>query len=226
MEGKLELKTNWNDYWFQGDKLIRDFESMYRDIDEPWLQRQKAVQPRLFVALSLLQWWRRDEPSKQLEILDVGAGLGGPTRYLKPYGKITATDISETAVEKAAKYVPEVEWVQDDIRVYRPEWHERFDLVWASEVLVMVLTEIDDALKNIARYIKPDGRMIFNYYMPHDAWTRRYMKDSESLYRKLEEYFNIEAYIDLNPFVSAQRDVIGLLARHSDGDRSSGANGQ
>jgi len=211
--GEPELKTNWNDYWFQGDKLIRDFETMYRDIDEPWMQREKAVQPRLFVALSLLQWWRRDSPSTELEILDVGAGLGGPTQYLKPYGHITATDISQTAVEKAARLVPNVECIQDDVRVYREEWFERFDLIWASEVLVMVLTEIDDALHNLQRYLKPDGRLIFNYYMPHDAWTSRYMKNSEALYRKLEEYFNIEAYIDLNPYVSAQREVIGLLSR-------------
>lgn len=220
------MKTNWNDYWFQGDKLIRDFETMYRDIDEPWMQREKAVQPRLFVALSLLQWWRRDDPSTQLEILDVGAGLGGPTQYLKPYGKITATDISETAVKKAAELLPEVEWVADDIRVYREAWHERFDLIWASEVLVMVLTEIDDALSNLVRYMKPDGRLIFNYYMPDNAWTSRYMKDSESFYRKLEEYFNIEAYIDLNPFVGSQRELIGLLSKRTTEQAESDSNGQ
>src|ERR1041384_6908380 len=64
------LKTNWNDYWFQGDKLIRDFDTMYKDIEEPWLQRERAFQPRLFVGLSLLQWMLRDNPSRKLEILD------------------------------------------------------------------------------------------------------------------------------------------------------------
>src|ERR1043166_4186607 len=97
------MKTNWNDYWFQGDKLIRDFDGMYRDIEEPWLQRERTVQPRLFVGLGLLRWKLRDNPSRKLEILDVGAGLGGPTEYLKPFGKITATDISEIAIEKAQR---------------------------------------------------------------------------------------------------------------------------
>jgi SAM-dependent methyltransferase len=207
------MKTNWNDYWFQGDKLIRDFDAMYRDIDEPWLQRERAFQPRLFVGLSLLQWMLREDPSRKLEILDVGAGLGGPTEYLRPFGKITATDISEAAVEKAQKLVADVNWVVDDIRVYREEWHERFDLIWMSEVLVLVLTEIDDALPNVLRYMKPDGHMIFNYYMPDNAWSSRYLKDSRALYDKLSEYFKIEAYVDLNPFDGSQRELLGLLSK-------------
>ena len=220
------MKTNWNDYWFQGDKLIRDFESMYRDIDEPWLQREKAVQPRLFVALSLLQWTLRDNPAKKLEILDVGAGLGGPTQYLLPYGKVTATDISPTAVEKAKKLVPDVEWIADDITVFREEWRERFDLIWMSEVLPVVLTEIDSVLSNVGQYIKPDGRVIFNYFMPDNAWSSRYMKDSESLYKKVGEHFQIEAYVDLNPFVGSQRELIGLLARRPEQTPNSEAGGQ
>ena len=209
------MKTNWNDYWFQGDKLIRDFDTMYRDIDEPWLQRERAFQPRLFVGLSLLQWMLREDPSRKLEILDVGAGLGGPTEYLKPFGKITATDISEAAVTKAQKLVPDVNWVADDITKYREEWHERFDLIWMSEVLVMVLTEIDDALSNVVRYMKPDGHMIFNYYMPDNAWTSRYLKDSRALYDKLSEYFEIEVFVDMNPFVGSQRELLGLLSKRT-----------
>src|ERR1041385_2098080 len=169
------MKTNWTDYGFQGDKLIRDFDGMYRDIDEPWLQRERTVQPRLFVGLGLLRWKLRDNPSRKLEILDVGAGLGGPTEYLKPFGKITATDISEIAIEKAQKLVPDVNWVVDDIRVYREEWLERFDLIWISEVLAILLTEIDEVLANVVRYLKPDGHMIFNYYLPDNPWTSRYI---------------------------------------------------
>src|SRR5712692_70843 len=134
------MKTNWNDYWFQGDKLIRDFEGMYRDIEEPWLQRQRAVQPRLYVALGLLQWWLRENRSRELEILDVGAGLGGPAEFLRPYGRITATDISPTAVERARRLLPGAEWVVDDIRILREAWRERYDLIWMSEVLYYILT--------------------------------------------------------------------------------------
>ena len=207
------MKTNWNDYWFQGDKLIRDFDGMYRDIDEPWLQRERTVQPRLFVGLGLLRWKLRDNPSRKLEILDVGAGLGGPTEYLKPFGKITATDISEIAIEKAQKLVPDVNWVVDDIRVYREEWHERFDLIWISEVLAILLTEIDDVLANVVRYLKPDGHMIFNYYLPDNPWTSRYIAGSRALYDKFSEHFTVEAFVDLNPFDGSQRELLGLLAK-------------
>lgn len=217
------MKTNWNDYWFQGDKLIRDFESMYQDIDEPWLQREKAFQPRLFVGLSLLQWMLREDSTRKLEILDVGAGLGGPTQYLKPYGKITATDISETAVKKAEKLVPDVTWVADDITKHRAEFEGRFDLIWMSEVIVMVLTEIDEALSNVVSYMKPGGRMIFNYYMPDNAWTSRYLADSRTLYDKLTEYFEVEAFIDMNPFVGSQREILGLLAKRSNNSEKESA---
>jgi len=206
---------NWNDYWFQGDELIRDFEGMYRDIEDPWLQLEKTFQPRLFVGLSLLQWTLRDDPSRKLEILDIGAGLGGPTKYLKPYGKVTASDISETAIKKAAALDPEIDWVVDDITRAREEWLERFDIIWISEVLAIVITEIDDVLKNVASYLKPNGHLIFNYYLPDNPWTSRYISGSRALFDKLSEHFNVEVFIDLNPFDGSQRELLGLLGKKS-----------
>lgn len=212
MDSKTEPKTNWNDYWFRGDQLIRDFENMYRDIDEPWLQREKTVQPRLFVGLGLVQWFLRSNPARQIEILDIGAGLGGPTQYLRPYGRVTATDVSPTAVSKAAELVPEVNWVVDDVRTLRKEWCGKFDLIWTFEVLYLVAPEIDSVLNNLASYLKPDGRMIFGYFMPENAWTSRYIKDSEALYKIISNHFRVEAYVDLNPLDSSQREIIGLVA--------------
>lgn len=215
------MKTNWNDYWFQGDKLVRDFESMYKDIDEPWLQREKTVQPRLYVGLGLIQWMLRNDSARKLDILDVGAGLGGPTEFLRPYGKITATDISPTAVEKANRLVPDVEWVVDDIRNFREDWRGRFDLIWIFEVVYLVAPEIDIVLPNLLNYLKPDGRIILGYYMPDNAWTSRFIKDSAALHNKLSEYFRVEAYVDLNPFDTPQREIIALLAPPSVQNESS-----
>lgn len=204
---------------------MRDFESMYQDIDEPWLQREKTVQPRLYVGLGLVQWMRRHNPEARLDILDVGAGLGGPTEYLQACGRITATDISPTAVEKGKKLVPDVNWVVDDIRNFREEWRGQFDLIWIFEVVYIVAPEIDVVLPNLLNYLKPDGRIILGYYMPDNAWTSRFIKDSAALHSKLSEYFSVEAYVDLNPFDTSQREIIAMLAPPAAQTQTQGDNG-
>jgi len=210
------MSLNWNDYWFQGDLLIRDFEGMYQAFEDPWFQCERAMQPKLPIALALMHWMLRANDPKEVDILDVGAGLGGPTYYLKELGSVLATDISPAAVAKAQAALPDVEFEVDDIRVRKPQWAGKFDAICAFELLYFVATEIDLVLANLHHYLKPNGGMVFTYYFPENAWTKRYIPSRAALIGHLEKFFSITEFVDLNPHDTDRRVFIGLVTKRSD----------
>ena len=100
---------------------------------------------------------------KDKNILDYGCGIGLNTeKYLK-YSpkKITGVDISEISLQKARKRFKvneNVEFKQDNCENLSLE-NESFELIYGSGVLHHL--KLDLAVKEIARVLKKDGKIIF-----------------------------------------------------------------
>ena len=100
---------------------------------------------------------------KDKNILDYGCGIGLNTeKYLK-YSpkKITGVDISEVSLKKARKRFKEnenVEFKQDNCENLSLK-NESFELIYGSGVLHHL--KLDLAVKEIARVLKKDGKIIF-----------------------------------------------------------------
>ncbi len=102
---------------------------------------------------------------KDKNILDYGCGIGLNTeKYLKYLPKkITGVDISEISLQKARKRVKlyenqKVEFKQDNCENLSLE-NESFELVYGTGVLHHL--KLDLAIKEIARVLKKDGKIIF-----------------------------------------------------------------
>ena len=102
---------------------------------------------------------------KNKNILDYGCGIGLNTeKYLKYLPKkITGIDISEISLQKARKRVKlyenqKVEFKQDNCENLSLE-NESFELVYGTGVLHHL--KLDLAIKEIARVLKKDGKIIF-----------------------------------------------------------------
>ena len=102
---------------------------------------------------------------KNKNILDYGCGIGLNTeKYLKYLPKkITGVDISEISLQKARKRVKlyenqKVEFKQDNCENLSLE-NESFELVYGTGVLHHL--KLDLAIKEIARVLKKDGKIIF-----------------------------------------------------------------
>lgn len=191
---------NPNDFIIKDNIFIRNFEEMYKNFKDGWSYSVTSY-ISVFIALFFI---------KGRKILDLGAGIGKSTRYLVKFGDVTATDISPTAVKKGRKMVPEADWVVDDIRVFREEWKEKFDTICLFECLYYVAPEIETSLLNLRQYLKKKGRIVFTYYFPYDAWTRRYISSSRKLRSILEKYFKIVEFIEIK---SDTRQLIGVMKR-------------
>src|SRR5262245_13092077 len=101
-------------------------------------------------------------------VLDVGCGIGGPSRYLaKTYGcRVTGLDLTPEFCRVAAMLAErtglagKVGYRQGDA-LAMPFADESFDVVWSQSV-AMNIADRDRLYNEIRRVLKPDGRYAFS----------------------------------------------------------------
>lgn len=94
--------------------------------------------------------------SKFNKILEIGCGTGRYTKILSSFlhpEKYVALDISKEQIERAKKYVLDERIEFYDTRIQEFNYKEKFDLVFASEVLMHIdFTDINNVISNIMSY--------------------------------------------------------------------------
>ncbi|MBO6178024.1 MAG: class I SAM-dependent methyltransferase [Selenomonadaceae bacterium] len=144
----------YQDYVIKDGKFIGEFEKMYQKFDDPWLQTKEAgiSYSRANTVCSIRRFGAKN-------ILEVGCGLGYFTAYLNeqcPSSRIIGMDISETAIEKARKKFPKVEFICGDLAKLDNSALEQYDCIIFSEIMWYILDNIDDILLKIKK-ISPGG---------------------------------------------------------------------
>ena len=110
----------------------------------------------------------------QHAVLDIGAGYGGPARYLaSTFGcDVTALNLSEKENERSRELVKE-RGLNDKVKVIDgsfediPADDETFDIVW-SEDAILHSGHREKVLEEVVRVLKPGGRFIFTDPMQSD----------------------------------------------------------
>jgi SAM-dependent methyltransferase len=138
------------------------FEELYRRAAGSWERIPWAdLAPNPY----LLEWLASPEGRADAgTCLVVGCGLGDDAEALAAAGlRVTAFDISETAIEGCRARYPEsrVEYAVADVLAPPPAWRGRFDLVFESYTL-LVLPEPAraEAVAELARLVAPGGRLL------------------------------------------------------------------
>lgn len=110
----------------------------------------------------------------QHAVLDIGAGYGGPARYLaSTFGcDVTALNLSEKENERSRELVKE-RGLNDKVKVIDgsfediPADDQTFDIVW-SEDAILHSGHREKVLQEVVRVLKPGGRFIFTDPMQSD----------------------------------------------------------
>jgi trans-aconitate methyltransferase len=194
---KDEAKSCY-DHIIKDGKMIGEFEKVYQEFDNPWSQADAdhvANSPsRNATIIHIRKYGIRS-------IVEVGCGLGYYTNHIqKETGvKIKGIDISPTAVEKAKRLFPHIEFevgLAKDIEKYQD-----YDAVLFSGMLWYVLPELKSIFAKILT--KMSEKYFLNNLVFHNA---------KQTYGK-EFFTNIKELIEYVPFPLLAFSESGIVER-------------
>ncbi|HSH75777.1 MAG TPA: class I SAM-dependent methyltransferase [Longimicrobiales bacterium] len=120
---------------------------------------------------------RIDRESRLLQgkhLLEIGCGMGFDSlEFLKRGVRVTATDLTPTAVDFAKRHFEIAGYRGEDVRVENgldlsfPD--ETFDAVWSNGVL-HATGDTARAIREVRRVLKPGGRAIISHFYRKPSW--------------------------------------------------------
>lgn len=120
--------------------------------------REKRVDAVSLEQAQVILSWLDRLGRRDLEILEVGCGAGWLCAQLTRYGRVTATDLSDQVLARAAKRVPQAKFIAGDF-MELPFEENKYDAVVSLEVLSHVSRQ-REFLQKIARILKPGGHLM------------------------------------------------------------------
>ena len=184
LENKVTDKCN--KYIINNGKFIRDFEGMYKNINDPWnQQRDSDSDIPVFLAIQLLCFIVNSHRILVKSIMDIGCADGYHAIKLKHIftegGKqeYFGTDISSTVIKRAESLIRNLQFdcrfSVDDITKYNDSLTNRFDVIFSSKTLYYVAPEIDAVIDNISTYLSSKGVFCFVYNQSKDSYTSQWL---------------------------------------------------
>ncbi|MEZ5959045.1 MAG: class I SAM-dependent methyltransferase [Hyphomonadaceae bacterium] len=163
--------------------------------------------------------WLDEVGRYNLDILEVGCGAGWLCPTLKSYGRVTATDLSPTVLERAANRIADVRFITGDfMNIDLAE--ESFDVIVTLEVLSHVADQQAFVAK-IAKLLRPGGTLILatqnrpvleqhNTVPPTQPGHLRRWFDRQELTELLSPHVRIREIATMTPI--ANKGVMRLFA--------------
>tara|TARA_R100000908_G_C3755120_1_gene149501 strand:- start:3446 stop:4087 length:642 start_codon:yes stop_codon:yes gene_type:complete len=191
-------------------KFVGDFESLYVNEKDPWLQSSKEPsEMRKYYEFSRQNLLDVILSKKLTNILEVGCGLGETTNLIKEETNtnIDGLDISHTAIEKASNKYRDIKFHQGNILDFR--FRGRYQTLIMSQCLWYILHEFDSVISNITSQLKPFGHILFSQAFLKE---QKYGCDVIDGYHGLVEYFDNHEKYDFIYSEYNQNDMI-----HHDG---------
>ncbi len=138
----------------QNKKVIRDFESAYKNFDNVYPGQFQIDSPKFRLVID-----RINLMGKKVKILDIGAGYGAFINHLHQDGiDAIGIDISPTAVEQGKNlYGPDIKLQTGDFLKGLDFADNTFDIIVCYGVFQYVLDFINPCLIEMKRLLKPDG---------------------------------------------------------------------
>lgn len=157
---------------------------------------------------------------RDLDIIDVGCGAGWLEGDLLPFGRVTATDLSDEVLARAARRVPRARFVAGDFMAL--DFGEAaFDVAVSLEVLAHVADQ-QAFLGRVARLLRPGGHLLLatqnrpilerNRIPPPAPGQLRRWVDRRELAALLGRDFEVLRMRTLTP--RARQGVLRLLNSH------------
>ncbi|MDE0770859.1 MAG: class I SAM-dependent methyltransferase [Salibacteraceae bacterium] len=177
-KSKKAENSNYHDYVIKNGKFIGDFETMYQNVNDPWMQ---SIQPNRYSRNAGIIHIKNFGITS---ILEVGCGLGYYAEWIYQETNIVpkSIDISATAVSKAKEKFPHLDFELADIT-------KNIDSFKTREAII---------LSEVVWYILPNLKALFKALS--ESSKGKYLIVNQVFYKGSQKYGN-EYFTDLQEFI-------------------------
>jgi 2-polyprenyl-3-methyl-5-hydroxy-6-metoxy-1,4-benzoquinol methylase len=181
MDHSIEVQQAFWNRWnaAKGERPLSDISRDQRDVVVQWLTHIGRT---------------------DLDILEVGCGAGWMCPSLKPFGRVTGTDISDAVLQKLSATIPDVAFVAGEFMALDFE-DRRFDVVVTLEVLSH-MPDHPAFIAKLASLLRPGGWLMlatqnrpvleqYNNVPPAPPEQLRHWVDRSELASLLAPHFDI-----------------------------------
>jgi SAM-dependent methyltransferase len=155
------VKKRYQDYVIKDGKFVGDFEGMYQNFEDPWLQSvddNRYDSGRVFVK----NWIKRISTKQTVRSCEIGCGFGFITSDLTKEGiNCIGTDISPTAIEKAKKIHSECKFEVADFNDFEFYKKEKINVFMMVEITWYVLSQLKSFIENLRNMREQRNESIF-----------------------------------------------------------------
>lgn len=177
--------------------FVGDFEGLYKASEDPWQQLGFDSDTHAYY------WYSRHNILNVLSkfhqlpsIAEVGCGLGQVCGLLKDtqlYEKVTGFDISETAIQKAKKDHPDIDFKVANIcdkNMASNHGNETFSVILFNQILWYILEDFETALDNAYQLLEPGGYFVVVHAFLRDEqkYGKEIIDGFDGLVRYLSRY--------------------------------------
>lgn len=161
--------------------------------------------------------WLRDVGRTDLEVLEVGCGSGWMCERMRPFGRVTGTDLADAVIDRARERVPDVRFVAGDfLELDLPA--ESADVVVGLEVIAHVPDQ-RAFVEAVRRVLRPGGHVMLatqnptvlkrRAVDPQGVGQHRHWAGRRELRRLLDPAFSVRELRSVYP--DGHRGVLRLV---------------
>lgn len=193
---------NPNRYIIKNNSYIRDFEKLYKNINDPWNQNDNFLNEETVIfAKEIIK--RIAKNKKKISLLDVGAGQGSLKKFL-------GSNIIYTGIDIHKKKFKNVRF--DDINISNPNFKNKFDIIVCLKTIYYLADNIDVVINNFKNYLKKNGFIFISYNLKKNSYSNKFLTDLKlrlKLIKKFKEVYTIE--INRNLYMTKNKEKNTLL---------------
>jgi SAM-dependent methyltransferase len=195
------MASHPNAYIFGAEGFVADFDSLYRDIEDPWEQTSvfDSSDSRRLLSINYCErLFLEGEHRRSAKVLEIGCGFGHLTEYLRVAGfNSTGVDISSVAIEKAIEKHPEASFFVRNISEVRLLEEIDPDVIILSEVTWYVLDSLDGFLSRLTQFAANRSRPTYVIHLlnTYPPGVQKYGRDFFTDENGILNYFNLD-YIE------------------------------
>tara|TARA_B100000795_G_scaffold251774_1_gene220840 strand:+ start:326 stop:943 length:618 start_codon:yes stop_codon:yes gene_type:complete len=191
----------YQDLVIKDGKFVGEFEKMYQEFSDPWNQSEEVY----YSSLSRRSVCYFLEKFDINSIVEWGCGLGKTVNYIKENTSkdvdILGIDISKTAIDKAKKLYPKLDFKADNI--LNISQYNNFDCMFFSEITWYLLEDkkMDKIFNIMSKNFKGKNKFFIHNLSFYKDGIQQYGKD----------YFtNLDEFIEFCPFELLEKVQVDL----------------